>query len=130
MFPGPSFAETENCCFACSQDHIIAVSSGAPAQPLVTPTRSIRCKKKRPLPLKEYRREVLSGIPAARSPSQTPPPHGLISPPRHGDLCFTSPISIILLSYRRALWGKPQQTHAPARTDSGILLSPVEYCRA
>src|SRR5258708_28282266 len=117
MFPGPSFAETENCCFACSQDHIIAVSSGAPAQPLVTPTRSIRCKKKRPLPLKEYRREVFSWHPAARSPSQIPHPHGLISPPRHGDLCFTSPISIILPSLPRAPRGKPQQIHSPPPTD-------------
>src|SRR5260370_16070757 len=68
------------------------------AQPLVTPTRGIRCKKKRPLPLKEYRREVFPGHPAARPPSHIPHPHGLISTPPHRDLCLTNPISIILLS--------------------------------
>src|SRR5260370_19299388 len=44
------------------------------AQPLVTPTRSIRCKKKRPPPLKEYKREGCSCHPAAPPPTPIPPP--------------------------------------------------------
>src|SRR5260370_30693513 len=83
------------------------------AQPLVTPTRSIRCKKKRPLPLKEYRREGCPCHPAARPPSQIPHPHGLISTPRHRALFFTSPFSLILLSLPQTPCGQPHKNHPP-----------------